>query len=124
VNNNNNNNNNLNINAVDSSNIVANFNTNNANQVNIMPTGRKKKRSVVEASSVALLALIRLALEADEEPSRACQVERICRRTGGAERKTSHSPGALQQIFWRIYGPADENSNNGCVWATQQCVLV
>ena len=33
VNNNNNNNNNLNINAVDSSNIVANFNTNNANQV-------------------------------------------------------------------------------------------
>ena len=28
-------------------------------QVNIMPTGRKKKRSVVEASSVALLALIR-----------------------------------------------------------------
>ena len=35
INNNNNNNNNLNINAVDSSNIVANFNTNNANQVNI-----------------------------------------------------------------------------------------
>ena len=40
VNNNNNNNNNLNLNAADSSNIVANFNTNNANQVNIMPTGR------------------------------------------------------------------------------------
>ena len=33
INNNNNNNNNLNINAIDSSNIVANFNTNNANQV-------------------------------------------------------------------------------------------
>merc|ERR1719219_1910479 len=46
INNNNNNNNNLNINAVDSSNVVANFNTNNANQVNIMPPGRRKKRSV------------------------------------------------------------------------------
>ena len=60
INNNNNNNNNLNINAVDSSNIVANFNTNNANQVNIMPPGRRKKRSVVQASSIALLSLIKV----------------------------------------------------------------
>merc|ERR1719400_2797282 len=47
---NNNNNNNLNINAVDSSNVVANFNTNNANQVNIMPPGRRKKRSVSQTA--------------------------------------------------------------------------
>ena len=74
-----------------------------------MPTGRKMKRSVVEASSVALLSLIRLALEASEKSSRACQVLRICRRTevtGGEEGNTSHRPGVLQQIFWRYFtGP-------------------
>merc|ERR1712227_632877 len=62
INNNNNNNNNLNFNAVDSSNIVANFNTNNANQVNIMPTGKKKKRSVAHSTSIALMKLIKISL--------------------------------------------------------------
>ena len=61
INNNNNNNNNLNINAVDSSNIVANFNTNNANQVNIMPPGRRRKRSLVHTSAIALIRLLTVA---------------------------------------------------------------
>merc|ERR1712066_1145921 len=61
INNNNNNNNNLNFNAVDSSNIVANFNTNNANQVNIMPPGRKK-RSVIGSTAVMILAAIKSAM--------------------------------------------------------------
>ena len=68
-----------------------------------MPTGRKKKRSVVEASSLALLALIRLAMEADQESSGACQVWRICRTTGGGHANSSHRPGALQEIFWRYF---------------------
>jgi len=62
INNNNNNNNNLNFNAVDSSNIVANFNTNNANQVNVMPPGRKK-RSVIGSTAVMILAAIKSAMD-------------------------------------------------------------
>merc|ERR1712106_825316 len=73
INNNNNNNNNLNINAVDSSNVVANFNTNNANQVNIMPPGKRKKRSVVHSSSVALLSLLEIAIDLDQETDQHCQ---------------------------------------------------
>lgn len=60
INNNNNNNNNLNLNAVDSSNIVANFNTNNANQVNIMPSGRKKRSSIIGSSAVMMVAAIKV----------------------------------------------------------------
>merc|ERR1719328_944964 len=56
INNNNNNNNNINFNSVDSSNIVANFNTNNANQVNIMPGAGRKKRSAIGSAAVALFA--------------------------------------------------------------------
>merc|ERR1712106_70321 len=73
INNNNNNNNNLNLNAVDSSNIVANFNTNNANQVNIMPPGKRRKRSVVHSSSVALLAILQLAMDIEQETDQHCQ---------------------------------------------------
>ena len=42
-----------------SSNIVANFNTNNANQVNVMPPGRKK-RSVIGSTAVMILAAIKV----------------------------------------------------------------
>ena len=42
--NNNNNNNNQNLNFVETSNTVANFNTNTANQINIMPAGGRRKR--------------------------------------------------------------------------------
>ena len=59
-NNNNNNNNNINFNSVDSSNIVANFNTNNANQVNIMPGAGRKKRSAIGSAAVALFAAIKV----------------------------------------------------------------
>ena len=94
----------LDINAVDSSNIVANFNTNNANQVNIMPTGKKKKRSVVEASSVALVSLIKLALLLDQERSRDCQILRICSSTesAGLDKHKSHKSGLLDEMFWRF----------------------
>jgi len=63
INNNNNNNNNINFNSVDSSNIVANFNTNNANQVNIMPGAGRKKRSAIGSAAVALFAAIKVAME-------------------------------------------------------------
>jgi hypothetical protein len=59
INNNNNNNNNVNLNAVDSSNIVANTNINNANQVNIMPPGRKK-RSVIGSTAIMIMATIKV----------------------------------------------------------------
>ena len=48
-----------NFNAFYSSNIVANFNTNNANQVNVMPPGRKK-RSVIGSTAVMILAAIKV----------------------------------------------------------------
>merc|ERR1712156_357582 len=68
INNNNNNNNNLNLNAVDSSNIVANFNTNNANQVNIMPPGgRRRKRSVMGSAAIMIIAAIKAALMNSQE---------------------------------------------------------
>ena len=60
INNNNNNNNNINFNSVDSSNIVANFNTNNANQVNIMPGAGRKKRNTMGSTAVILLAAIKV----------------------------------------------------------------
>merc|ERR1711893_457781 len=60
INNNNNSNNNINFNSVDSSNIVANFNTNNANQVNIMPGAGRKKRSAIGSAAVALFAAIKV----------------------------------------------------------------
>jgi len=44
------------------SNIVANFNTNNANQVNVMPPGRKK-RSVIGSTAVMILAAIKSAMD-------------------------------------------------------------
>ena len=60
INNNNNNNNNINLNAVDSSNIVANFNTNNANQVNIMPPGRRRRRSMTGSTALAIVAALQV----------------------------------------------------------------
>ena len=47
VNNRNNNNNNFNLNAVSSSNVASNSNTNIANQVNIQPPGGRKRRSAL-----------------------------------------------------------------------------
>lgn len=128
----------LDINAVDSSNIVANFNTNNANQVNIMPTGKKKKRSVVEASSVALVSLIKLALLLDQERSRDCQILRICSATesAGLGNNKSHKSGLLEEMFWRfghsvksfpftldfrIYG-LEEKSDIVCALARKACI--
>ena len=46
VNNNNNNQNNQNLNVVESSNTVASFNTNTANQINIMPGAGRRKRKL------------------------------------------------------------------------------
>ena len=55
VNNNNNNDNNQNLNVVESSNTVASFNTNTANQVNIMPgAGRKIERKRKRSSDYKL----------------------------------------------------------------------
>jgi len=61
INNNNNNNNNINLNAADSSNIVANFNTNNANQVNIMPPGKRKKRSLTKSTALVIMAALQVS---------------------------------------------------------------
>ena len=68
INNNNNNNNNINLNAVDSSNIVANFNTNNANQVNIMPPGRRRRRSMTGSTALAIVAALQVINEGYARP--------------------------------------------------------
>ena len=51
VNNNNNNQNNQNLNVVESSNTVASFNTNTANQINIMPGAGRRKRKLRRRNS-------------------------------------------------------------------------
>merc|ERR1712001_588854 len=96
INNNNNNNNNLNFNAVDSSNIVANFNTNNANQVNILPPGRRRKRSVVDTTAVTLLNLVRVALMLEMETSKECRLKKLCQITSSRTRP-------LDRVLWRIF---------------------
>ena len=40
---------------------LANFNTNNANQVNIMPPGRKK-RSIIGSTALMILAAIKVPI--------------------------------------------------------------
>ena len=96
INNNNNNNNNLNINAVDSSNIVANFNTNNANQVNIMPPGgRRRKRSVAHSSAAAILALIKIVVQIEEDQNYSCRDYKICQLVGESGK------GAMEQTLLR-----------------------
>jgi len=47
---------------------VANFNTNNANQVNIMPPGgRRRKRSVTGSAAIMIIAAIKAALMNSQE---------------------------------------------------------
>ncbi len=64
VNNRNNNNNNFNLNAVSSSNIATNSNTNIANQVNIMPTGRQiSPEGTVGYAALAALRALQVATD-------------------------------------------------------------
>ena len=76
-------------------------------QVNIMPTGRKKKRSVVRTTSIALLSLIKFALLAEQEDTRSCQLVTLCSATArpaqptGHQGNNSYKSGALEEIFWR-----------------------
>ena len=43
-----------------------------------MPTGKKRKRSVAQSTSLALIKLIKISLLLDQERDVACKIAKIC----------------------------------------------
>jgi hypothetical protein len=63
-----------------------------------MPPGKRKKRSVVHSSSVALLALLHLANNLDQETNTHCQLSKLCKVVG---KRSYEEMGTFDKVLWR-----------------------
>jgi hypothetical protein len=116
VNNRNNNNNNFNLNAISSSNIASNSNTNIANQVNIMPTGRQLY-GLVGYSAVAAMKAIQVLKGNFSHfllfPSRQLVVAVQWARVIEPTKSTFN-------LTWRLFLPAAAASSESSDWLTSR----
>ena len=79
-----------------------------------MPPGKRKKRSVVHSSSVALLSLLKIAMDLDQDTNHPCQVDKLCKAVGVNVRSNSASRsqrnpmvlqmGTFDKVLWRLVG--------------------
>ena len=72
-------------------------------QVNIMPTGRKKrKRSVTHTSAAAILSLIKVAVLIEQEKEISCRHARLCSSLNIGSRV--EPLGAMENVLLRLGG--------------------